>query len=252
MFRKSPWSWIPLLWTPFWPLLNFAFAVEPVQANQTKQWPNSLMFLSFVFLKTTRKSTEKQGYPLTQNYYLQKVILKSFFSKITNFTRNFWKKSFFPGDFEGANSLKNCEKNSWGNYFRNNFVSEGILSLPNPENPWDRREKRSKKQGLPWKGTNLSCAPSLSLSIFSLVHYMEVALPPTAGALSAHVIATGLMPHFAARQNNQERKRHININKFFPVTARVGGVSPDRVAGGLPTGGQGSRVYVLCAEPQGT
>ena len=43
---------------------------------------------------------------------------------------------------------------------------------------------------------------------------------------------------------------HININKIFPVTARVGGGSPDRVAGGLPTGGQGSKVYVLCAEPK--
>ena len=37
---------------------------------------------------------------------------------------------------------------------------------------------------------------------------------------------------------------------MFPVTARVGGGSPDRVARGLPTGGQGSKVYVLCAEPK--
>ena len=36
----------------------------------------------------------------------------------------------------------------------------------------------------------------------------------------------------------------------FPVTARVGGGAPDRVARGLPTGGQGSKVYVLCAEPK--
>ena len=34
------------------------------------------------------------------------------------------------------------------------------------------------------------------------------------------------------------------------MTARVGGGSPDRVARGLPTGGQGSEVYVLCAEPK--
>ena len=33
------------------------------------------------------------------------------------------------------------------------------------------------------------------------------------------------------------------------MTAR-GGWSPDRVARGLPTGGQGSKVYVLCAEPK--
>ena len=36
----------------------------------------------------------------------------------------------------------------------------------------------------------------------------------------------------------------------FPVTARLGGRSPDRVARGLPTGGQRSKVYVLCAEPK--
>ena len=35
------------------------------------------------------------------------------------------------------------------------------------------------------------------------------------------------------------------------MTARVWGRSPDdRVVRGLPTGGQGSRVYVLCAEPK--
>ena len=45
---------------------------------------------------------------------------------------------------------------------------------------------------------------------------------------------------------------------MFPVTARVGGGSPDRLGGGspdrvvrgLPTGGQGSKVYVLSAEPK--
>ena len=34
------------------------------------------------------------------------------------------------------------------------------------------------------------------------------------------------------------------------MTARVGGGSPDRVGGVLPTGGQGSKVYVLCVEPK--
>ena len=36
----------------------------------------------------------------------------------------------------------------------------------------------------------------------------------------------------------------------FPVTAQMGRGSPDRVARGLPTGGQGSKVYVLCTEPK--
>ena len=44
-------------------------------------------------------------------------------------------------------------------------------------------------------------------------------------------------------------KRHILHKQFFLVIARGRG-SPDRVARGLPTGGQGSKVYVLCAEPK--
>ena len=36
----------------------------------------------------------------------------------------------------------------------------------------------------------------------------------------------------------------------FPGDCPGGGGSPDRVARGLPTGGQGSRVYVLRAEPK--
>ena len=38
--------------------------------------------------------------------------------------------------------------------------------------------------------------------------------------------------------------------QIFLVIARLGGGSPDRVARGLPTGCQGSKVYVLCAEPK--
>ena len=34
------------------------------------------------------------------------------------------------------------------------------------------------------------------------------------------------------------------------MTARAGAGSPDWVGGCLPTGGQGSKVYVLCAEPK--
>ena len=42
-------------------------------------------------------------------------------------------------------------------------------------------------------------------------------------------------PH--VNQHLFARKMHCNL-------------SPDRVARGLPTGGQGSKVYVLCAEPK--
>ena len=49
--------------------------------------------------------------------------------------------------------------------------------------------------------------------------------------------------------NSGKGKAHKH-KQIFPVTARVGGGSPGRVARGLPTGGQGSKVYVLCAEPK--
>ena len=38
--------------------------------------------------------------------------------------------------------------------------------------------------------------------------------------------------------------------KFCGDCPGWGGESPDQVARGLPTGGQGSKVYVLCAEPK--
>ena len=46
---------------------------------------------------------------------------------------------------------------------------------------------------------------------------------------------------------SQERKRHININKFFWRLPGRGGGSPDRVGGGAfrPVA-RGSKVYVLC------
>ena len=40
----------------------------------------------------------------------EKLFWNNYFWKITNFTRNFWIKSFFPGDFESAHSLENYEK----------------------------------------------------------------------------------------------------------------------------------------------
>ena len=46
-------------------------------------------------------------------------------------------------------------------------------------------------------------------------------------------------------QKIRKGKAHKH-KQIFLVTG--GGGSPDRVARGLPTGGQGSKVYVLCAE----
>ena len=53
---------------------------------------------------------QKQEYaPFTLNTY-EKLFWNNYFWKITNFIRNSLKKSFFPGDFEGAKLLKNYEK----------------------------------------------------------------------------------------------------------------------------------------------
>ena len=54
---------------------------------------------------------------------------------------------------------------------------------------------------------------------------------------------------FCCRRSSGKEKAHKHKH-IFPVTARAGGGSPDRVARGLPTGGQGSKIYVLCAEPK--
>ena len=49
---------------------------------------------------------------------------------ITQSASNFWKNSFFPGEFEGAKLLKNYERKQFSrNCCRNNFVSEGISDL---------------------------------------------------------------------------------------------------------------------------
>ena len=47
------------------------------------------------------------------------------FGKITNLTPYSLKMSLVPGHFESTKSLKNNEKSFSGNYFRNNFGSEG-------------------------------------------------------------------------------------------------------------------------------
>ena len=63
----------------------------------------------------------------------------------------------------------------------------------------------------------------------------------------------GVQQQFATqtlRIHSGKEKAHKH-KQISPVTARVGGQgSPDRVARGLPTGGQRSKVYVLCAEPK--
>ena len=49
------------------------------------------------------------------------------------------------------------------------------------------------------------------------------------------------------RHVSGKKKAHKH-KQIFPVTARGGGVSRLGGGGRLPTGGQGSKVYVLCAE----
>ena len=50
--------------------------------------------------------------------------------KITNFTPNSFEMSFFPGNFEGAETIKTYETNSQGNISVIIFVSEGNGQFP--------------------------------------------------------------------------------------------------------------------------
>ena len=62
---------------------------------------------------------------LTKNYFEIIIFEKLRISRVIS-----GKKSFFPGDLEGADSLKNSEKkNSQGIIFVKNFVSEGKVIL---------------------------------------------------------------------------------------------------------------------------
>ena len=96
------------------------------------------MFRKFVrkkFVRIFRSLPSDTKLLLTKNY--SEIII---FGKITNLTRNFSKISFIPGDFESSKPLKNYEKSFSGNYFRNNFVSEG-----NPGLPLKMRRKKGRK-----------------------------------------------------------------------------------------------------------
>ena len=66
-----------------------------------------------------------RDYPSDTELLLTKNVSEMSISKIANCIRNSLEKPFFPGDFEGAKPLENDEKWFSGNYFRNNFVSEG-------------------------------------------------------------------------------------------------------------------------------
>ena len=52
---------------------------------------------------------------------------------------------------------------------------------------------------------------------------------------------------FIGQSGKEKAHKHKQI---FPVTAQAGRGLPTGWGGGLPTGGQGSKVYVLCAEPK--
>ena len=55
------------------------------------------------------------------------VLLNYYFCKITNFIRNSLRKSFFPGDFKGAKSIKIMNKIFSGKHFHNNFVCQRVV-----------------------------------------------------------------------------------------------------------------------------
>ena len=77
-----------------------------LKSSARRAFPRNSDLFSFLFLPSGTNLL------LTKNF--SEIIL---FVKITNFTRNSLKKSFFPGNLESATSLKNYKKNSRGVIF---------------------------------------------------------------------------------------------------------------------------------------
>ena len=63
------------------------------------------------------RSLSNSTYPLTQNYYLQKIILKYLFWEITKLTRHSLKISFLPGHPDSTKCPKITKNNSQGIVF---------------------------------------------------------------------------------------------------------------------------------------
>ena len=66
--------------------------------------------------------------------------------------------------------------------------------------------------------------------------------------VAGHPSRGSFLPFSPLRKSGKE-KAHKH-KEMFPGDCPGGGGSPDRVGRGLPTGGQGSKIYVLCAEPK--
>ena len=131
------WNFIVQSWTPNG---NLARQGSTIRAK-------IITALLILFLELITSDTKLL---LTKNYF--EIII---FGKLTNLTRNSLKMSFFPGHFESSKSLKNYENQFSGNYFRNNFVSEGnYLREAAKRDPHQRfrgdfgDKNRGPKQGL--------------------------------------------------------------------------------------------------------
>ena len=117
----------------------------------------------------------------------EKLFWNNYFWKITNFTRNFWKMSFFPGDLESATSRKNYEKYFSGNYFRNNFVSEGMCKIVHLEHKLDHQGAHIQNITAPSWDTHQGAhfqnitAPSWDTTniSFLVVKWWKLSLSPT-------------------------------------------------------------------------
>ena len=116
-----------------------------------------------------------------------------------------------------------------GGLFRDSFRTLSGSRAQRARETLSQRAKRSKKFAL---ARNFQ---SRSKFLISIAFYnLDVSNSPQK-----------IGPRWVARSKfsfSGKEKAHKH-KQIFPVTARAGG-------GGLPTGGQGSKVYVLCAEPK--
>ena len=113
------------------------------------------------------------------------------------------------------------------------------------------REKGPGVQGKRWPKYRY-CFSCLKVRGGSLPSKCQVHLPPkntSCGPRNSTPRRCQKTPRNSGLCNSGKEKAHKH-KQIFTVTARVGGGSPNRVARGLPTGGQGSKVYVLCAAPK--
>ena len=123
--------------------------------------------------KYNRPPPPKKKSPLTVWHKIityEKLLWNSYFPKITNFTRNSVKNTFFPGDFEGANSLEDYDA----------IISCQRVTPPPPKrsNLWAWRFSCRKSAKIPGAHNLLKLAQPFPAQELQAKHYIDMRLFP--------------------------------------------------------------------------